>query len=225
MTSQKTLTQKNMTRKTNDALPKSRVFDFVIVPCPNIGLGPAFEEYDKDGIYIGGQTRMQAVVDLYNATDVIVRKIIVVGGGLEQANPTNKWQKTKNMRDFLVQQGIPKADILCVVSEPDTRGNLRAVWLTCRQLLNGKTVGILSNQYHLQRALRIATDTQFDWSVHFFPLPAEELINTQVMQPSSQDLAVLERIKRERQGLKDWRNGTYTKQHDPATSWRGELLA
>jgi len=217
--------QKNITPKMSGILPKPMVFDFVIVLCPNVGLGSFFEEYDEDGIYIGGQTRMQAAVDLYNAKDVKVQKIIVVGGGLEQAGTANKWQKTKHMRDFLVQHGVPEDDILCVASEPDTRGNLRAVWLTCHHLLNGKTVGILTNQYHLARTTKIAIDAQFDWNVRFFPLPAEELINTQgTPPPSPQSRAVLERIKRENQGLKDWQNGTYIKQHDPVTSWRGELL-
>jgi len=202
------------------------VFDFVIVLCPNIGFGPDLEEYDKDGIYIGGQTRMQAMADLYRARDVTVRKIIVVGGGLEQTDTTKKWSKTKHMRNFLVQQGVPKDNILCVASEPDTRGNLRAIWLTCHQLLDGKTVGILSNEYHLARAIKIATDAQFDWTVRFFPLSAEELATTQTAAPPSpQSQSILERVKRENQGVKDWHDGTYIKQHDPVASWRGELLA
>jgi len=214
--------QKNMALKTTGNLPG--VLDVVVVLCPNIGFGSVFEEYDKNGVYIGGQTRMQAMADLYNTKDTTVHKIIVVGGGLEQADTTKKWLKTKHMRDFLIQHGIPKDDILCVASEPDTLGNFRAIWLTCHQLLDCKTIGILSNQYHLARAIQIATDAQFDWSARFFPLSAEEFANTQAtVLPSPQSRSVLDRVIRENQGVKDWRSGTYIRQYDPVTSWRGEL--
>jgi len=200
------------------------VFDYVIILCPNAGYQQgSFEEYGEDGLYIGGQARMQAAVDLYHNPQVTVRAFIVVGGGID-TDAATLWAKTDNMRQFLMQNGIPGDIVTCVASTPDTRGNFRAVWITCRKLLQGKTVGVLSNSYHLPRALLIATDAQFDWrGAELFPLEAEAYMTSTASIPPDHNPAVVGRLALERQGFVDWQNGTYTKQHAPISQWQGEV--
>jgi len=200
-------------------------FDFVIVLCPNVSyeLGE-FEECDTDGVYIGGPIRMQAAIDLYQNLGGTVQHYIVVGGGLD-AEPTNRWKKTDNMQRFLRQKGIPKHKLSSVASGADTLGNLRAIWVTHHHLFKNKTVGILSNSYHLPRAMRIVNDPQFEWNnTHFFALQAEELATTEDVTRTEKDPSFAERLKREKQGMLDWYNGTYTRQFLPVHKWRGELL-
>jgi len=201
------------------------VIDFVIVLCPNIGYRlDYFEEYADDGLYIGGPTRMQAAVDLYHDPDVTIRQFIVVGGGLNEATPELRWHKTENMQRFLVQNGVPEEIITCISSDSDTRGNLRAVWVTCRERLRGKTVGVLTNQYHIDRTMLIVTDLQFDWgNTRFIALPAETWATSAVNLPALDSPALLGRVKRERQGVQDWQNGVYTGQHTPVEEWRGQI--
>lgn len=216
--------QQNTTTASQTSPSEPRIFDFVIVLCPNIGFGPELEEYAPDGLYIGARARMQAAVDLFHRADITVGKFIVVGGGLEQADHRLRWKKTENMREFLMRHGVPPEDILCVASEPDTSGNFRAIWLTCHKLLQAKTVGVLTNQYHMARALCIATDPQFDWGgARFIPLAAESLLTDNIKLPAHDEAPMAGRLMREQHGLNDWRRGTYRNQHLPSDTWQGAL--
>ncbi len=201
-----------------------KVLDFVIVLCPNIGFGPELEEYAPDGLYIGARARMQAAADLFHRADPAVKKYIVVGGGLEQSDHRLRWKKTEHMREFLIRSGVPPKDILCVASEPDTSGNFRAIWKTCHAQLRAKTIGVLTNQYHVPRALCIATDPQFDWGgAQFIPLPAESLLAGELGLPAPGKASLAGRLAREQHGLGDWQRGEYRNQHMPQRSWQGSL--
>ena len=201
-------------------------FDQVIILCPNTSYDQgAFEKYGPDGAYIGGQIRMQAAVDLYNSPEITIRAFIVVGGGVD-AEPARRWAKTNNMRQFLMQNGIPAGLITCVSSGADTLGNLRAIWVTCHELLAGKTIGLLTNDYHLPRAMLMAHDSQFDWAgARFFPLPAEAHSSSASGLPHPQDPGLQERLRRELQGRLDWQHGVYQRQYLPSSEWRGILCA
>lgn len=216
--------QQNTAVADQASLGKPKIFDFVIVLCPNIGFGPELEEYAPDGLYIGARARMQAAVDLFHRADITVGKFIVVGGGLEQADHRLRWKKTENMRKFLMQHDVPPEDILCVASQPDTSGNFRAIWLTCRKLLQTKTVGVLTNQYHIARALCIATDPQFDWGdAQFIPLVAESLLTDKAEFPAPHEAPMADRLAREQHGLSDWQRGTYRNQRLSRSLWQGSL--
>ncbi len=167
---------------------------------------------------------MQAAVDLYFKPNANVGAYILVGGGLN--GPASiRWHKTDNMRSFLVKNDVPEDIITCIASEPDTLGNLRAVWKIYHNLVEHQTVGILTNAYHIERTMTMITDMQFDWhGAQFVALPAEDhILAGTVPSHSVRSSALIERVNVEQQGLRDWHAGTYVHQHTPRSQWRGEL--
>lgn len=199
-------------------------YDYVVVLCPSpLNQEQEFDQVSPNGLYLGGQTRMQAVVNVYANAAMNVRKLIVVGGGVHEADETMKWRKVKDMRRFLEDNGVPASDIICIASEADTLGNFRALWREYGAMMQHKTIGILTNFYHLPRAMRIAQDAQFDWAAKLVPVCAESVIASVTSFPLSSP-GVLARIALESKGLIDWEKGRYRNQSVPMSDWAGEVL-
>ncbi len=156
---------------------KNTPYNFVIVLCASpLNKNDEFEELSPDGSYLGGKVRMQAAVDLW--TRKKVEKIIVVGGGIKEKNEDKKFRKVNDMKKYLEDGGIPQESIIRVISEADTHGNMRAIYKTIKEKLDGKLIGILTNFYHLSRAMRVAHDPQFEWGLlTLFPFAQNLLSN------------------------------------------------
>ncbi|HSW99674.1 MAG TPA: YdcF family protein [Patescibacteria group bacterium] len=198
-------------------------YDYLIVLCPGIVNDKGqFDEIDSNGLYLGGQVRMQAAAALHTDPTVEIGKYIIVGGGMEKTNITKRQEKVDCMCSFLKNKGVPKETIVRVVSGADTSGNFRALWKVFRSELQQKRIGILTNFYHMPRVMRIAQDAQFDWQVSFVPICAEAIRPAE--PPLDHIPGLSARIATEIKGLGDWERGEYRDQHKPVIEWEGELL-
>lgn len=197
------------------------IYEYIIILCASPMNDGKFDELSLDGSYLGGQLRMQAAVDFYKRKKV--KKFIVVGGGIEEKHEKEKWKKVNDMKTFLIRNKIPKKNIIRICSKKDTQGNLRAIYKEYKEKLEGKTVGIFTNFYHLPRAMRFAQDPQFDWNVKCIPISAESVITsipTTYLNFTSEFVC---RIFNDIQGLKNWEEGKYTDQNLPVDEWKGEI--
>lgn len=95
--------------------------------------------------------RMDAAVSLYNSGKT--NKIIVSGD-----NHTHSYNETEDMVNYLVDNGIPKSDII-----PDYAGfrTLDSV-VRAKKVFNCQSLIIVSQEFHNQRALYIANFYEMD---------------------------------------------------------------
>lgn len=195
-----------------------RKYEIVIILCPSesktLNNEYSYSELDEDKnekqqmIYLGGRIRMQAAVDIWQN----VSTFIVVGG--------NK-NKVDDMKNYLIQEiekekkrGISDQipNIIRVESESDTNGNLKAIRkiLKDNEKFKKKKVWILTNFYHLLRALRFASDIFPE--KNFTPLAAEAVIQKHHPIFSLYVQEFLLRVASEINGLRDWENNRYKNQ-------------
>lgn len=169
-------------------------------------------------IYIGGAVRMQAAVDY--AKTGYVESFIVVGGSKPKVDGMKNYleqefksQKVKNWK--LIK-------LVRFISEADTLGNLRAIKKELKNL-EGKKLCIMTNFYHLPRALVFAQNV-FP-NITFEPLAAEALITKGLTTDTLFSNELILRLFREKEGLKDWENGTYKNQEKKDESkWESDCL-
>lgn len=190
-------------------------YDYVIILCASTLKNGQFDDLSSDGSYLGGNIRMQAVVELKDK----VNKFIVVGGGIEE-NGKDRWRKTNDMYKYLKKNGVSPQKIIRVASVKDTHGNLRAIYKCLKEKLNKKKLGILTNFYHIPRTLRFATDIFNDQKCTFIPIAAESVVNDFPFKYWPQ---LIFRIHNEIKGLSDWENGVYKNQKTPSNEWQGEV--
>ena len=190
-----------------------RKYDLVIVLCASaFNEYKAFDELSKDKqtgepIYVGGQIRMQAAADIQEK----VEKFIVVGGGAEEKYECSDFRKVNDMKQFLCcENGIESERVIRIVSGADTTGNLHAIKkLNILQNFKGKDVTILTNFYHLPRAILMASRIFKGMSINFIPISAEAVIEKCHPSYSFYSKEFLLRIYREINGLHDWENEIY----------------
>ncbi len=194
---------------------EQQIYHIVIVLCPSesrtLENKYAFYEIENDKrereklIYIGGQIRMQAAVDLASQ---IKEAYVVVGG----SRP-----KVDDMKGYLEQElGNKTPPIIRIVSKSDTTGNLMAIYKCRRKYKNffskKKKVGILTNFYHLPRAMRFVASRFTD--INFIPIAAEAVISRYHPTYALYTQEFLLRIAKEIDGLRDFENGSYKKQKE-----------
>ena len=191
-------------------------YDFIIVLCASrINNGKFDDLEEKNGMYLGGDDRMKAALDLNDQTN----KFIVVGGGMEK-EINERWLKTDDMYEYLLNNSVDSSKIIRVASEPDTTGNMSAIYKCLREVVNNKRVGILTNYYHIPRALRFAEDIFVEENVRFIPIIAESSVNTFPFKYWPQ---LIVRTQNEVKGLTDWNKGIYNHQDKPKQEWLGEI--
>src|SRR3989344_5163902 len=129
--------------------------DYIIVLNPDKKIHGQFPNF-KDGKYLGGATRMAAAITI--AKENQFSEIILVGGynednGKDKSTFFQKSQKVEDMKDYLNENKI-KNSIVTINSLPCTKHNLIAVFNKYQKKFENKKVGILTNKYHLSRALQ-----------------------------------------------------------------------
>jgi len=214
----------------NKEKPREVFYDIVILLCASIlNKNKHFDELSSDSSYLGGPIRMRAAVDIKSR----VGKFIVVGGGIKKDNDQEKWRKVNDMRRYLINQGVNSNKIIRIVSEPDTHGNFRAIFTCLKKqnfkFLKRKKLGVLTNFYHLPRALRFAKDifekdekeNKID-GISFIPICAESVAKKIIPTYLKYDLEFLVRVSNEIRGLRDWEKDKYRDQNKPFKKWRGE---
>ena len=150
---------------------------------------------------------MQAAVDIQGK----VEKFIVVGGGAEEKYECSDFKKVNDMKQFLCcENGIELERVIRIVSEADTTGNLYAIKkLNILQSFEGKDVVILTNFYHLPRAMLMASRIFEGMDINFIPISAEAVVGKCHPSYSFYPKEFLFRIYKEINGLRDWENETY----------------
>lgn len=207
-------------------LPK---YNIVVLLCASSLNRGYFDEFSKDGSYLGGQTRMQAAVDISPR----VKTFILVGGGADETEESKKWKKTQDMEKFLKENKV-KSTLIKIVSTSDTLGNFRGIYkcfVDVGLLGSGKKerdekeiieIGVLTNFYHLPRAMRFAWDTFKRTKVRFYPIVAESVIKKQPPTYLEHIPAFISVIFNDIKGLKDWEEGNYRKQILNKEKWNEE---
>jgi len=165
------------------------------------------EKQTGDPIYIGGQIRMQAAVDIQRK----VEKFIVVGGGAKERYECSDFKKVNDMKQFLCcENNIELERVIRIASEADTTGNLHAIKkLNILQNLKDKDVAIITNFYHLPRAMLMASRIFKGMDINFIPISAEAVIEKCHPSYNFYPKEFLFRIYKEISGLRDWENEIY----------------
>ena len=95
------------------------------------------------------ELRLQAALDTYQAHP----RLIIACGGQGDGEPAPEGQV---MRDWLIAQGIPEAEVIAECESMNTRQNLE---YAKRFLPDGvNRVTVITSDYHLPRALALARD-------------------------------------------------------------------
>ncbi len=188
-------------------------YDLSIVLCASaFNEYGVFDELSKDKqtgepIYVGGQIRMQAVVDIQEK----VKNFIVVGGGAERNYECSNPKKVNDMKNFLCcKNNVERQKVIRIMSEHDTIGNLHAIYkLDVLKNFKNKNVAILTNFYHLPRAMLMASHIFKGKGINFIPISAEAVIEKCHPSYSFYSKEFLLRVYREINGLRDWENEVY----------------
>lgn len=167
-----------------------------------------------DGMYLGSELRIKAaakLLDVYPQT-----KFIVVGGYNEKNIGISGTSKKVDDTAGFLRSSNPKAMIQEVYSLPCTHHNFVAVFNDWkRNKIEPNKVGVLSNEYHLPRALAFANilaQTMFPKSdTKFEPIPAETIDVTFALNLEDEvsRAAYLKRLEYEKQGLQSLHNNSY----------------
>ncbi len=99
------------------------------------------------------ELRLRAALDTYRAHP----RLIIACGGQGEGEPAPEGQV---MRDWLVAQGIPEADVIAECESMNTRQNLEYAKRFLPEDM--KRVTVITSDYHLPRALALARDADLD---------------------------------------------------------------
>ena len=99
------------------------------------------------------ELRLRAALDTYRAHP----RLMVVCGGQGEGEPAPEGQV---MREWLISQGVPEADVTAECESMNTRQNLEYA----KRLLpeDVRRVTVITSDYHLPRALALARDVGLD---------------------------------------------------------------
>ena len=119
------------------------------------------------------------------------------------------------MTQFLGEK-VPSTTLELVKSLPCTHHNLVAVfnsWKIAKKDFSDKTVGLVTNFYHLPRALKLAAllkRLEFKESPDLVPINAESIFEIPESNNTRQRLPeYLRRLESERQGIRELENDSY----------------
>jgi len=178
-------------------------YDFIIIPGPSKADESRVFPDVKDGLYLGGQVRMSAALELSCGNP---ETIFIATGGFDEYS--EKSAEVEDMTDFLVRF-IPNS-VVGIPSLPCTRHNLVAVFNVIGATIHKKRVALLTNFYHLPRALRHWTElaeSEFPALPMPFPVCAESVA---LFENSLHDLpAFTRRFEREQRGMRCLEAGRY----------------
>lgn len=188
-------------------------YDMVIVLCPaeRNKLDRKFPEYDENGKYLGGQTRMDAVVGIYKRNPY--SKFIVVGGLDKMTQRLEESLKTKDMKEYL-EEKCDTVDVERINSLPCTKHNFIAIfirWAEQNINLENKRIGVLTNYFHLPRSLKFLSDALMEYKIGgnpiFIPIAAESIVCQPEIYIKRQEYFLT--LKSEVGGMEDMENGIY----------------
>jgi hypothetical protein len=212
-------------------------YDIVIILCAgDPDKGTFFKEFDHNLKYLGGDTRKRAAIKI--AREWKAEKIIVVGGGIEKDKGEDQENKVNGMKKFLTDADVDQKRIIRIISEADTLDNFRGIFKAFAESiedqnkeiekkkgkiaskLSKKEIGILTNFYHLPRALIFAKHTF--GRVAFRAISAESIVQNGSISYLHYPARFLATIHSEINGLQDWEKGEYKNQWKEPKDWKGK---
>jgi len=168
----------------------------------------------QDGMYLGGHVRMEAAVKIAQNNPSI--ELVLTGGynklGEGDVQTSNK---VNDMASFL-RLHCPGAIMNTVYSLPCTHHNFVALlneWHS--QGIRPSEVGVLTNEYHMPRALEFARQALAkvdpESQLQFMPVFAEQILGKTVAECVGEDGmdAYQTRLESEARGLAQLRSGSY----------------
>lgn len=189
----------------------TKEFQYIILPCPG---DPHFHDKEislsdlDNGLYLGAEDRMRAAVLKAKSAE----KVVLIGGSQSKVVSMFLYFKQK-MCEF----NHDKTELICLVSKPDSTGNLSAFRKYFEQKNNGKNIrdfniAIISNQYHLER-LTLIWNSIFETSDN----PNLKLISTsKILNDTKTENRYVTELKlrkeKEKAGCMDWKNKCYKNQ-------------
>lgn len=184
-------------------------YDIVIVLCPSKKDNQGkFSEF-QDGLYLGGETRMNAVLEIHKRSP---NAEFIVVGGYDEGKETSK--KVQDMEDFLKENLVE--NVRGIKSLPCTFHNFIAVFNTLNaEEIKSKKIGLLTNYYHLPRAFRFLVKAKEDLGLKiipsFYPISAESVVKDFPEQNMyNRENEFLLRVESERKGLRDLEDEIYS---------------
>jgi len=182
----------------------------LIVPCPG---NPNFQDdkikFDNlDGeLYLGSEDRMKAAIMKANE----FQEVILVGGSESKVTAMYIYFKKK----------INHEKLICLVSEPDSTGNLAAVKLYLKETIFNSNITIISNKYHLPR-LKLIWQSLYNSNVNLECIDAETILKKENEVESLYKKELEKREIKENEGCKDWENKLYHNQ-EKINPWEPEF--
>lgn len=184
-------------------------YNYIIVLCPWKKINGKFPEF-LGGEYLGGQTRMDAAVELAKENKETI--FILVGGyneddDINDSNYYKESQKTSDMKKHMVDNGINGDRIETVESLPCSKHNLVAIFNKYKEEFKDKNlrIGLLTNFYHLPRALcfwhKLVKEEFNDIIENPIPIPAESIIGEQERYIHQHEYIVV--LEKELKGIRE----------------------
>jgi len=180
--------------------------DYLIVLCPEINPEDDGKFFDfKKGLYLGGKARMMASYKAYTINNnlklILVADYNGVNGGVYKES-----QRTNDMKNYLLKLGVPSNSMQIVNSLPCTRHNIVAIFNSFKNLFKNKNVGLLTNLYHMPRALLFWSELKEIKEYKNIPntpvvIVSENLIETDLK--NKKDIRYIRRLELEMQGIID----------------------
>lgn len=198
-------------------------YDVVILFCPGIPVLTSsgkihFQVIEENKsspgttLYLGGPTRMKAAVELCRQKRV--KTFFVVGGSFE---------KVDLMKTYLEHNNILSDDIIRIESNSDTNGNLHAIKKALKNYkkyakFKEKSIGALSNAYHMKRIMRFAKDILKGIKLH--SISAEDIYLKESNPKRLYEQEFIRREFSEDNGIKEWGQEKYRDQFRPEEEWK-----
>lgn len=168
-----------------------------------------FLNFEND-MYLGGQVRMEAAAELAN-THQDTEFILV--GGYNKHGDLQISDKVNDMADF-IRERSPAVRLRPIRSLPCTHHNFVAIFNTILNETTPDEIGVLTNSYHLPRALEFARRAQDDMgltkSIGLVAISAEDILNRPIEDiVSGYEDEYQARLDAEEKGLRELKDGIY----------------
>jgi len=161
----------------------NRVYDFGIV----LGGMASWDAKYQRITFAGASDRLEQAIYLYKSGRI--KKFLLSGGSGSTIKPDDR--EMKFIQDYLLEVGIPEADMVVESNSRNTHENAKFV----AEMMNGKEASFLliTSAFHMRRAagcFRKAGMNAFTWPVDRISMPEDEELNIQnVLLPSAECLA------------------------------------
>lgn len=211
--------------------PVKYPFDVIVVLGADIQKNPVtgkfifnnlIEEIDPSKKLLGARSRAIAVAQAFN--ERLAPRFLITGGRQRDLDG-KETTKAKVLSEYIEQKlQIPSEFLTPIGKIGNTLGNIKDTvsYLSEHpELLSRKRIAILTNEFHIPRAIEMFGSDQFFEmrDIEITPLSVEELLSRRSIHharwiTSLNNNPIMQEVKRrEEKGLKDFKKGEYSSTH------------